>query len=153
MGTHFKGSKKETLALNTYIKLVRAAETVTARINSHILKKGLTESQFGILDALYHIGPLCQRELGIKILKSGGNITHVIDNLEKLGFVKRERGTDRRYFTVNLTRQGEILMDKIFPKHVENVVKEFEVLSEEELKQLQHLCKLIGIKEKTTVKV
>jgi MarR family transcriptional regulator, 2-MHQ and catechol-resistance regulon repressor len=153
MGTHFKGSKKETLVLNTYIKLVRAAETVTARINSHILKKGLTESQFGILDALYHIGPLCQRELGVKILKSGGNITHVIDNLEKLGFVKRERGTDRRYFTVNITRQGEILMDKIFPKHVESVVKEFDVLSEEELKQLQHLCKLIGIKEKTTAKV
>jgi MarR family transcriptional regulator, 2-MHQ and catechol-resistance regulon repressor len=153
MGTHFKGSKKETLVLNTYIKLVRAAETVTARINSYILKKGITESQFGILDALYHIGPLCQRELGIKILKSGGNITHVIDNLEKLGFVKRERGADRRYFTVSITRQGEILMEKIFPKHVENVVKEFDVLSEEELKQLQHLCKLVGIKEKTTAKV
>ncbi len=145
MGTHFKGSKKEMLALDTYIKLARAAETVSARINSYIFKKGLTESQFGILDALYHIGPLCQRELGVKILKSGGNITHVIDNLEKQGLVRRERGEDRRYFTIHVTRQGKSLMDKVFPHHVEQVVKELGMLTEEDHRQLQRLCKLVGL--------
>lgn len=145
MGTHYKGTEKEMLILNSYIKLIRAAETVTSRINSYIYKKGLTDSQFGILDALYHIGPLCQRELGKKILKSGGNITHVIDNLEKQGYVKRERGQDRRYFSVHITRQGRTLMEKIFPAHLAHVVNEFSVLTDKEQIELQRLCKLIGV--------
>jgi MarR family 2-MHQ and catechol resistance regulon transcriptional repressor len=151
MGTHYKGSGKETLLLDTYIKLIRAAETVSARINSHIYKKGITESQFAILDALYHIGPLCQKEIGVKILKSGGNITHVIDNLESHGLVKRERGADRRYFSVHITKNGKSLMEKVFPKHIENVVNEFSVLTDEELIALQRMCKLIGLKEPKSV--
>ena len=58
MGTHFKGSKKEVRALNTYIKLIRAADTLSSRINKHLSDKGLTASQFNILDALYHVGTL-----------------------------------------------------------------------------------------------
>ncbi len=46
---------------------------------------GLTESQFGVLDSLFHLGPMKQKEIGKKILKSGGNITMVINNLEKRG--------------------------------------------------------------------
>jgi len=99
MGTHYKGSKKEVSALNTYIKLIRAASSVSARIGSLLTRKKLTESQFNILDALLHLGPLSQKQLGDKLLKSGGNITMVVDNLEKQNLVKRVRGEkDRRYF-------------------------------------------------------
>ena len=68
---------------------------------------GLTISQFGVLEALHHKGPLCQRDIAVKILKSTGNITLVIDNLEKQGLVTRERTSeDRRYLTIRLTGQG-----------------------------------------------
>ena len=70
------------LALNTYTKLMRAAESVTNRVNRFMSAANLTISQFDVLEALYHKGPLCQRDIAAKILKSTGNITLVIDNLE-----------------------------------------------------------------------
>src|SRR6266702_4591444 len=90
-------------ALNTYTKLMRAAESVTSRVNRVLLAPKLTISQFGVLEALYHKGPLCQKEIAVKILKSTGNITLVIDNLEKQDLVRRERDNeDRRFLTINL---------------------------------------------------
>ena len=78
-----KTDRPSTLALNTYTKLMRAAESVTGRISRVMTAAGLTISQFGVLEALQHKGPLCQKDIAAKILKSSGNITLVIDNLEK----------------------------------------------------------------------
>jgi len=149
MGTHHKGSKKEVTALNTYIKLVRAVESLNQRLYPFLSRHSLTESQFAVLEALYHLGPLNQRELSDKILRSPGNITMVIDNLEKRNFVKRERGElDRRHYIIHLTSAGKEFIKKIFPEHLDSIVKEINVLSEEEQCQLQKMCKEIGLKEK-----
>ena len=108
MGTHYKGTTKEKLALDTFIKFVRSADSLSSRLKLILAKNSLTESQFNVLDALYHLGHLTQKELGKKLLKSGGNITMVIDNLEKLGLVERRRGKkDRRTFTIHLTGEGK----------------------------------------------
>ncbi len=149
MGTKYKGSKKEITALNTFIKLLRAAESLNSRINPAITAYGLTESQFSILEALFHLGPMCQRELANKLLKSGGNITLVVDNLEKRGLVKRERGVaDRRYFTIHLTKKGKSLIEKVFPEHVKLILSEMDVLSESEHIELQRMLKLVGLNSK-----
>ena len=58
MSTHCRGSKKEIRALDAYIKLMRAAESVTDRTSRHLAAAGLTISQFGVLEALLHLGPL-----------------------------------------------------------------------------------------------
>lgn len=147
MGTHFKGSKKEIISLNSYIKLIRAAETVSSRVSSSLAKKGLTESQFNVLDALFHLGPMKQKELADKLLKSGGNITLVVDNLEKRELVKRERGKpDRRYFKVRLTEKGTGLMKEILPFQINLIVKEMSPLSKKEHEKFQDFCKRIGVK-------
>ncbi len=147
MGTHFKGNKKEVNSLNSYIKLKRAAEAVSSRINTSLAKKGLTESQFGVIEALYHLGPLSQKELGDKLFKSGGNITLVVDNLEKQEIVIRKRGKpDRRYFKIHLTEKGTNLVKEIFPAQLKMIVEEMSVLSDKEHSQFQELCKKIGIK-------
>ena len=83
MGTHYNGSTKEIDALDSYIKLIRSAESLNAKINLELSAFDLTESQFGVLDALFHLGPMKHKEIGKKILKSGGNITMVINNLER----------------------------------------------------------------------
>ncbi|MCH9028952.1 MAG: MarR family transcriptional regulator [Bacteroidetes bacterium] len=146
MGTHYKGSKKEMRALDSYIKLMRAADTINSVVNLSLSKFGLTESQFNVLDALYHLGPLSQKELGYKLLKSGGNITMVIDNLEKRKLVGRKKGIkDRRIFTVHLTPEGKKLTGKVLPQKVDAVIKEIIKLSKDEQYELQRLCKKIGI--------
>ena len=102
MSSKYNGSGKEIAALNTYIKLIRATESINSSINNLLTKEGFTESQFRVMDALYHLGPLSQKSLGEKLLKSGGNITMVIDNLEKAynGIKERvcdEQGNLRRF--------------------------------------------------------
>lgn len=87
MGTHFKGTPTEQRTLNAFIKLMRATESLNSRLNKHLSDADLTVSQFGTLEALLHLGPLNQRTIGEKLLKSGGNVTMVIDNLERCGHV------------------------------------------------------------------
>ena len=86
MGTRHRGAIEEINALNAFIKLQRSAESVSARIHA-VLPENVTITQFGVLEAIYHIGPLCQSELAEKLLRSGGNLTLVVDNLEKAGYV------------------------------------------------------------------
>ena len=88
MSTKFKGTRAETSALNTFIKLMRAADSLNSRLMPVIEHHGLTFSQFGVMEALYHLGPLCHTELAQKILRSGGNLTLVTKNLERNGWVK-----------------------------------------------------------------
>ena len=146
----YRGNKEESRALRTYVKLMRAAESVTARIHRHLSSTGLTISQFAVLEALYQLGPLSQREIGQKILRSSGNITMVIDNLEKNGRVRRERHeADRRFFIVHLTDKGYHLINKIFPPHAAVIAKDLGVLTAAEQDALGRLCKKLGLSEES----
>lgn len=145
MPTHYIGNPQETLALNTFIKLTRATESLLTRLAHRGTHEGLTVSQFGVMEVLYHLGPMCQSELGSKLLKSGGNITMVIDNLEKRNLVQRQRDEqDRRFVTVSLTEKGEALIAEIFPGHVAAIVDEMSVLSPAEQDALGKLCRKLG---------
>jgi len=104
VGTHYVGRAAEVRALDTYIKLTRATSSVGVRLSRRLAAAELTPTQLGVLEALLHLGALGQRVLGDKLLMSGGNITTVVDNLERRRLVRRERrGDDRRHVTVHLT--------------------------------------------------
>ncbi|MDR9416806.1 MAG: MarR family transcriptional regulator [Gracilimonas sp.] len=147
MGTHFNGSKDVQRTLNAFIKLTRASESVNGRLARHLSEANLTVSQFGTLEALLHLGPLNQRELGQKLLKSGGNITLVIDNLQKNGLVEKKTDpSDRRAVIISLTPKGQGFIEDFFPQHLEKIKEEFSVLTSEEKEQLAHICKKLGKK-------
>lgn len=146
MGTHFEGTAEENLALDCYIKLFRAADSVGNQINAHLRDYDLTVSQFGALEAIYHLGPMQSGELGQKILKSSGNMTMVIDHLEKRDLVTRQRREDdRRCIDVHLTQTGHDLIENILPAHVAGVVETLAPLSAEEQQQLAALCRKLGL--------
>ena len=137
----------ETRALDTYVKLMRATESVTSRAHRQLAGYGLTFSQFGVLEALFHRGPMSQSQIGQKILRSSGNITMVIDNLEKRKLVRRERNpADRRFLIIHLTERGKKLISKIFPSHAAEITREFDVLTASEQLTLGRLCKKLGLK-------
>src|SRR4029077_15484243 len=104
MSKNFKGSPKEEQALGSYVKLARAANTVLAFSREGLDEAGLTTSQFAVLEALFHVGPLCLGDLARRILTSSGNLTLVIDNLQKRNLVKREQqGKHTRLYRANTT--------------------------------------------------
>jgi MarR family transcriptional regulator, 2-MHQ and catechol-resistance regulon repressor len=145
MPTHYKGSKDVVRALNVYINLARASDSILGRLSLHSEAHGLTLGQFGILESLLHLGPMCQVDIGKKLLRSGGNITTVLDNLERRNLVCRERQKgDRRKILVRLTASGRRLIADYFPSHAEAIAKEMMRLSPKEQEQLRRLCRKLG---------
>lgn len=145
MGTHHRGKPDEVRALDSYIKLIRAADAVSTYVCKHLKQYQLTISQFGVLEALYYLGPMCQKTIAQKILKSTGNMTLVIDNLIKRGLVNRKQDpNDRRYVTITLTPKGRQLIQSIMPDHIQRIRKAFAPLTPEEHQTLDRLLKKVG---------
>lgn len=146
MGTKYQGSQTEISALDAYIALRRAANAIASHLNKNLNEANLTSGQFGVMEALFHLGPLSQRDIGKKLLSTKGNITMIIDNLEEHGLVKRVAdANDRRLTTVQLTANGHALIGKIVPKHVEKITKTLSVLTISEMQELKRLCKKVGL--------
>ena len=145
MPTHFTGSRAEMRTLDTFIKLTRCTNSVLTRLAERNTVGDLTYSQFAVLEALYHLGSMTQGEVSTKVLKSGSNMTTVIDNLERDGLVRRERDAkDRRVINIHLTEAGSGKVEAVFPGHVAALVEEFSVLSAKEQEQFGELCKKLG---------
>jgi len=136
---------EERRVLDAYVKLRRAVNTLRRCETERLRSAGLTESQFGVLEALDHLGPMCQKDLADKILRSAGNLTTVIGNLEQRGLIERhQHPEDRRVQTVELTAAGRRLIRSVFPGHAAALVRAFSVLSAEEQEHLGALCKKLG---------
>lgn len=149
MATKYRGAEREELALTTFIKLTRSTNAVIERTFRRVpLPEGVTISQFGVLEALYHLGPLCQRELTAKMLKSKGNTSVVVSHLAEAGLVARRRNPeDRREQQVDLTEEGRRLIADYFPRYASALADEFSVLSSEEQRSLGKLCRTLGMQE------
>ena len=143
--SRYRGDRVERLALSTYLKLTRASESLWNRLAPGLQRHDLTPSQFGVLEALYHLGSMHQRDLCERILKSSGNMTLVIDNLEKRGLARRERSVeDRRFIQVHLTEEGTRLIRRVFPAHADAITRQLAVLTPEEQRALGNLCRKLG---------
>ena len=143
--THYKGKPQESRALDAYVKLMRAADSVTARVNRQLDAAGLTISQFGVLEALYHLGPLVLSDLARKILKTSGNLTMVVDNLEKRALAERcPDPADRRFRRVSITPRGRKLIAGIFPAPAREITQAQSPLTPPEQETLASLCRKLG---------
>jgi len=136
-----KRAKKESLAVSAFSALQRTANIISNEAHKTLGSHNLTVSQFGVLEALHTLGPMYQRDLAEQILKTTGNITTVIDNLEKRDLVKRVREMkDRRYFQVELTPEGSKLIKKLYPAHVKRIEKIMGTLIKGEQDEFKRLC-------------
>ena len=139
-------SEDQRRVLSAWVKLNRANESVVQSDLIIMNEHGLTVSQFGMMETLYHKGSMCQKELGEKLLRSGGNMTKVVDNLERDGYVIRVRDEkDRRYFRIELTSNGMEKIEEVFPKIMANLTDRFSVLTKQEQISLSELCKRLGL--------
>ena len=140
--SRFRGNARERVVLNTFVKLMRGSDALVETTHRHLTAEDLTVSQFGVLEALFHRGPMCQKDLAEKILKSPGNMTTVLRNLEKRGLVYRKRSVeDRRYSAVHLTKEGESLIAEVFPRHLNGLVRSLDHFSDTDLADLTRLCR------------
>ena len=145
MPTHFEGCEGIVRALNAYINLVRASDSVLSKIAVQLESEGVTTGQFAVLEALLHLGPMCQHVLAEKLLRSGGNMTLVVDNLQKQGWVKRQRQEkDRRMVEIHLTPKGRRLITRIFPEHAKVIARVMGELTPAEQEDLRRIARKLG---------
>lgn len=136
---------EEERALRLWIALARCYSTMSREIAARVTDYGLTTPQFGVLEALHHLGPLPLGELADKLLVTGGNITYVMDRLAEQGLVERIRSReDRRVVLACLTEEGRALVADVFPDHTEFVRDRMSALDAEEQDTLRELLKKLG---------
>lgn len=138
-------SEQRNDSLDLYIALSRASEWVNAHGDRDIRNYGLNRTEFGVLELLYHKGAQPIQQIGGKVLMSSGNITYVVDKLEKKEFVKRKTSTeDRRLVFAEITEKGKQFIEEVFPKHTEVIEKAVAGLTAEEKKIASQLLKKLG---------
>lgn len=133
------------LALKLWVVLARAHSAVERHAQAHVQLHGLTLPEFGILEALYHKGPLLLGEVQRKILVSSGGVTYLIDRLVAKGLVeRRDCPNDRRARYAALTPDGEALIQQIFPEHARHVAEAVAGLTGEEKREAITLLRALG---------
>ena len=138
-------SVPEEKALRLWIALARCYVTFSRAVACKVAEYDLTAPQFGVLEALYHLGPLSLGELAEKLLVTGGNVTYVMDRLEAQDLVARERsGDDRRVVRAHLTTKGRATIEGVFPGHVGFVRDLVKGLDPGEQDTLRDLLKRLG---------
>ena len=136
------------LALATYVRLMRAANAARTHASRHLGGTGITLTQFAVLEALYHLGPMSLSDIAQKVLTTGGNLTMVVGNLEKEGLAHRQKcPEDRRMLIVVLSAKGKALIRKLFPEHAAAIAEFIGTLSTAEQEQLSLLCRKLGTQE------
>jgi len=138
-------TEPKAAAVHLWLVLWKAARALEAYARQNIEDLGICQSDFGVLEALLHKGPLAVNALGAKVLLTSGSITTAIDRLEqKQLVVRRSDPEDRRARVVHLTGKGERVIRKLFAEHEEAIEAAVRSLSATERIHLTNLLRKLG---------
>jgi DNA-binding MarR family transcriptional regulator len=142
---NYKYNENDTINLKLVIGLYRSCANLNKQTQKILNENKLTIAQFGVLEALYHLGDLKINDIIEKTLSTSGNITVVIKNLERDQMIERYRApNDSRVCMIRLTNIGENLINNIFPKHLLQLDNTLNNLDFDEKKELFKLLKKLN---------
>jgi MarR family 2-MHQ and catechol resistance regulon transcriptional repressor len=139
-------SLKGGTGVHVFLVLWKAARAVEAYAQNSVSGMEMCGSDFAVLEALLHKGPLPINEIGKKVLLTSGSITVAVDRLESKGLVERRAsGTDRRAKIVHLTKEGRELIARSYAEHAADMEQLASAsLTKTERETLIRLLKKIG---------
>lgn len=137
--------RENTSGVHVWLVLWKAFRAMEAEAGRSIAGLGLCQSDFGVMEALLHKGPLPVKALGEKVLLTSGSMTAAIDRLEKRGWVARgEDPADRRSRIVRLTPEGRRTIQALFRSHERDMERAASGLSSSERAELIGLLRKLG---------
>jgi MarR family transcriptional regulator, 2-MHQ and catechol-resistance regulon repressor len=137
--------KRPPEALHAWLIMLKAWQSMSRYVFPTLLAEGLGESDFRVLEVLFHKGPMPVNAIGPKVGLNPGSVSVAVDRLYKKGFVSRvESSRDRRVRTVSLTEKGRQMFAPLFRRHTALIKRAFHNVSSEELQQLELVLKKIG---------
>jgi MarR family 2-MHQ and catechol resistance regulon transcriptional repressor len=137
-------SRKTRAALHLWIAMNRTAGCIQEQLDRQVEAHGLTLTEFGVLEALHHKGPLSIGEIGDRVLLASSSMTYVIDKLEDRGLLRRRPSEeDRREKLAELTPEGRAKIEEAFPEHAALIDDLMADLSQEEKRTAASLLRRI----------
>jgi MarR family 2-MHQ and catechol resistance regulon transcriptional repressor len=132
-------------AAHTLLVMLKALRAIHHFALPAILKAGLGESDFRVLEVLLHKGPMPVNVIGPKVGLNPGSVSVAVDRLYKKGLVSRvESDNDRRVRTVSLTEKGRRVFVPIFREHAALIKRAFQDVSPKEQRRMEEVLKKIG---------
>ncbi len=132
-------------AIHSWLLMLKASQAIARYLLPPVLKAGLGDSDFRVLDVLLHKGPMPVNTIGPKVNLNPGSVSVAVDRLYKKGLVSRvENESDRRVRTVSLTEKGRKVFVPLFRQHAALVEKAFQDVSPEEQRQVEDVLRRIG---------
>lgn len=133
-------------ALRLMITMARAAKAVDACVRPHLAERGLSMTEFAVLEVLHHKGPLPLSELAQRILLTGACTTYTVKKLEERRLLRRRPSTeDQRVVFGELTAAGRRLIGDVFPEHAERLRRAMGGLSRQEKRSAGDLMRKLGL--------
>ncbi len=132
-------------AAQLWIVLARCHRAVSTLVERSIADLGLCLSDFMVLEALLHKGPLTISDIQAKVLLASGSMTAAVDRLEKRSLVIRKTtSVDRRARVLELTTEGRLTIERAFKDHAQDLERVMSVLGSEEKEQLYASLRKLG---------
>jgi MarR family 2-MHQ and catechol resistance regulon transcriptional repressor len=136
----------QDLALKLFVVLARASRSLMEHAKRDVEKSELSQTEFAVLEVLYHKGQLTIGEIGERVLLTSGSMTYVVDKLERRSLVERKPcPEDHRATYIALTGDGRRLLGRIFPGHAAAIERAAASLTADEKRTAIALLKKLGI--------
>ncbi len=122
-----------------WLRLNRAQQKLGRCFAERLRQEGLSLAQFDVLAQTGSHDGLTQQALADALLVTKGNVTQLLDRMEKAGLI--ERCQQGRINRVHLTRAGRRLYDRAVPAQEDRIEERFDVLTREEQSTLLRLLR------------
>ena len=141
-----ESANTQTAGIHVWLLLWKATRAVGEHARQSVRRLGLGLSDFGVLEALLHKGPLPVNELGKKVLLTSGAMTAAVDRLERRGLVERiNDAMDRRKRVIRLTIAGGRFIRERFSRHEQDMERAVSCLAPPERRRLAALLRKLGL--------
>ncbi|QMV20390.1 MarR family transcriptional regulator [Granulicella sp. 5B5] len=140
------GDKSDTTSAALWVVLARAYRSMQTFVEHSIAALGIGLSDFMILEALLHKGPMTMSALCNAVLITNASMTSAIDRLEEKHYVERTASKeDRRIRLAQLTPEGATLIKRLFPRHLKDLDEVMKDIPAAERAELRRGLKTIGL--------
>jgi MarR family transcriptional regulator, 2-MHQ and catechol-resistance regulon repressor len=147
-----KRDERDASAVHLWLVLWKAYRAVEAHAYRSVASQPIGTSDFAVLEALLHKGPLPVNTIGRKVQLTSGSITAAVDRLEEQNLVERRpHPTDRRARVVHLTPEGKRLITPVFAQHQRDMERAASSLSPSERATLIRLLRKLGLDAERTL--
>ncbi|MCG7408560.1 MarR family transcriptional regulator [Paenibacillus sp. ACRRX] len=143
---HERIDRETEASLHLFRVFSKAFKSVSDHSAAGCKHEGFNPTDFAVLEMLYHKGPQPIQQIGSKLLLQSGNVTYVIDKLERNGYLERHPSAkDRRVIFAELTADGRDMMERIFPRQAVMLRRALSGLTLDEKQQAISLLKKLGL--------